>query len=125
MVKGFRLLIIGFLSFGVLGASAQDPNRSKADYFILEGHRQMLLGNNSDAFEMYRHGLQLDPTSSIALSELSHFWQYLRQDSLSLEYMKLATQYEPNNYWNKEALVDFYVNAGKENEAIEVLEQLS
>lgn len=125
MVKGFRLLIIGFLSFGVLGASAQDPNRSKADYFILEGHRQMLLGNNSDAFEMYRHGLQLDPTSSIALSELSHFWQYLRQDSLSLEYMKLATHYEPNNYWNKEALVDFYVNAGKENEAIEVLEQLS
>ena len=100
-------------------------DKSKADYFILEGHRQMLLGNNSDAFEMYRHGLQLDPTSSIALSELSHFWQYLRKDSLSLEYMKLATQYEPDNYWNKEALVDFYVNAGKENEAIEVLEQLS
>ena len=114
-----------FLSFGVLCASAQDSNKAKADHFILEGHRQMLLGNNSDAFEMFRHGLMLNPKSSVALSELSHFWQYLRQDSLSLQYMKLATQYAPDNYWNKEALVDFYVDAGKTDEAIEVLEQLS
>lgn len=121
--RGVGLLL--FLSFGVLCASAQDSNKAKADHFILEGHRQMLLGNNSDAFEMFRHGLMLNPKSSVALSELSHFWQYLRQDSLSLQYMKLATQYAPDNYWNKEALVDFYVDAGKTDEAIEVLEQLS
>jgi len=125
MVTGYRLLIVGFLSFGVLCASAQDSNATKADHYILEGHRQMLLGNNSDAFEMFRHGLMLNPKSSVALSELSHFWQYLRQDSLSLEYMKLATLYAPDNYWNKEALVDFYVDAGKTDDAIEVLEQLA
>ena len=78
--KGVGLLL--FLSFLVLGASAQDSNKAKAEYFILEGHRQLQLGNNSDAFEMLRHGLQLDPTSSVALSELSHFWQYLKYDSL-------------------------------------------
>jgi tetratricopeptide (TPR) repeat protein len=125
MVSGYRLLVIVFLSFGVLCASAQDSNKAKADHFILEGHRQMLLGNNSDAFEMFRHGLMLNPKSSVALSELSHFWQYLRQDSLSLQYMKLATQYAPDNYWNKEALVDFYVDAGKTDDAINVLEQLA
>jgi len=125
MVNGYRLLMIVFLSFGVLCASAQDSNKAKADHFILEGHRQMLLGNNSDAFEMFRHGLMLNPKSSVALSELSHFWQYLRQDSLSLQYMKLATQYAPDNYWNKEALVDFYVDAGKTDDAINVLEQLA
>lgn len=121
--SGVGLLL--FLSFGVLCASAQDSNKAKADHFILEGHRQMLLGNNSDAFEMFRHGLMLNPKSSVALSELSHFWQYLRQDSLSLQYMKLATQYAPDNYWNKEALVDFYVDAGKTDDAINVLEQLA
>jgi len=121
--RGVGLLL--FLSFGVLCASAQDSNKAKADHFILEGHRQMLLGNNSDAFEMFRHGLMLNPKSSVALSELSHFWQYLRQDSLSLQYMKLATQYAPDNYWNKEALVDFYVDAGKTDDAINVLEQLA
>ena len=119
-----RLLVILFLSFGVLGVSAQ-TDKAKAEYFILEGHRQLLLGNNSDAFEMLRHALQLDPTSSVAQSELSHFWQFLRQDSLSLEYMKRASENDPDNYWNKEALVDFYVNAGKTDEAISVLEQLS
>lgn len=121
--RGVALLL--FLSFGVLCASAQDSNKAKADHFILEGHRQMLLGNNSDAFEIFRHGLMLNPKSSVALSELSHFWQYLRQDSLSLQYMKLATQYAPDNYWNKEALVDFYVDAGKTDDAINVLEQLA
>ncbi len=120
-----RLLVILFLSFGVLGVSAQVSDKAKAEYFILEGHRQLLLGNNSDAFEMLRHALQLDPTSSVAQSELSHFWQFLRQDSLSLEYMKRASENDPDNYWNKEALVDFYVNAGKTDEAISVLEQLS
>lgn len=120
-----RLLVILFLSFGVLGVSAQVSDKAKAEYFILEGHRQLLLGNNSDAFEMLRHALQLDPSSSVAQSELSHFWQFLRQDSLSLEYMKRASENDPDNYWNKEALVDFYVNAGKTDEAISVLEQLS
>lgn len=120
-----KLLVILFLSFGVLGVSAQVSDKAKAEYFILEGHRQLLLGNNSDAFEMLRHALQLDPTSSVAQSELSHFWQFLRQDSLSLEYMKRASENDPDNYWNKEALVDFYVNAGKTDEAISVLEQLS
>ena len=121
--KGILLLLFGVCQLVMFAQTQTD--KSKADYFILEGHRQMLLGNNSDAFEMFRHGLMLNPTSSVALSELSHFWQYLRQDSLSLQYMKLATQYAPDNYWNKEALVDFYVDAGKMDEAIEVLEQLS
>lgn len=121
--KGILLLLFGMCQLVMFAQTQTD--KSKADYFILEGHRQMLLGNNSDAFEMFRHGLMLNPTSSVALSELSHFWQYLRQDSLSLQYMKLATQYAPDNYWNKEALVDFYVDAGKMDEAIEVLEQLS
>ena len=119
--KGILLLLICLCQLVVFAQT----DKSKAAYFILEGHRQMLLGNNSDAFEMLRHGLQLDPTSSVAQSELSHFWQYLRQDSLSLEYMKRASQNDPDNYWNKETLVDFYVNAGKTDEAISVLEQLS
>ena len=77
--KGILLLLICLCQLVVFAQT----DKSKAEYFILEGHRQMLLGNNSDAFEMLRHGLQLDPTSSVAQSELSHFWQYLRQDSLS------------------------------------------
>jgi len=114
------------LCFVASFVKAQQPTQAeKAEMFVLEGHRQMQLGNNSDAFELFRHGLLLNPRSSMALAELSHFWQYLRQDSLSLEYMKQASQFEPDNYWNKEALANLYVNANKIDEAIKVLEQLS
>ncbi len=102
--------------------SAQE---SKSDLYLYEGHRQLLLGNNSDAFELFRHSLQIDPASASALSELSQFWHFLRNDSLAIEYLKKATEYDPDNYWLKESLVDILVNVGREDEAIGVLESLS
>lgn len=98
---------------------------SKSDLYLYEGHRQLLLGNNSDAFELFRHSLQIDPTSASAMSELSQFWHFLRNDSLAIEYLRKAAEYDSDNYWIKESLIDILVNAGREDEAIEALESLS
>lgn len=113
------------LTFVVVGNSVAHAQKEKADHFILEGHRQMLLGNNSDAFELFRHGLELNPKSATALSELSNFWQYLHNDSMAIVCLKLACQYNPENYWNHEYLANLYVRSGKIDEAIKVLEKLS
>lgn len=98
---------------------------SKSDLYLYEGHHQLLLGNNSDAFELFRHSLQIDPTSASAMSELSQFWHFLRNDSLAIEYLRKAAEHDSDNYWIKESLIDILVNAGREDEAIEALESLS
>ncbi len=106
-------------------ASAQNPQKDKADLFLYEGHRQMLLGNNADAFELLRHSLRLNPESASALAELSRFCQYMRNDSLAVVYLKRATELDPSNYWLKESLVELLSDVGKTDEAITVLETLS
>ncbi len=124
MKKAIKVLMLMTFAF-IIKVNVMHAQTDKADLFLYEGHRQLLQGNNSDAFELFRHSLQLNPKSSSALSELSQYWHYLRNDSMAIKYLKSAIEYDSENYWNKEALVDMYVNAGKENEAIGILEQLS
>ena len=119
----FLLGSIFFLTSKII--CAQEVQENKADLFLYEGHRQLTLGNNSDAFELFRHSLQLNPKSASALAELSQFWNYMRNDSLAMDYLKRATEYDPDNYWMKESLVEQLVNSGKTDEAIAVLESLS
>lgn len=119
------VLLTGSLLLCMPIARAQDVQKDKADLFLYEGHRQAMLGNNSDAFELFRHSLRLNPESASALAELSRCYLYLRNDSLALEYQKRATEYDPDNFWLKESLVEMLSRTGKTDEAIAVLEGMS
>lgn len=117
-----KYLAFALCCFSFVALEAQE---GKADLFYLEGHRQMTLGNQSDAFEMFRHSLDVDPHYAPAMAQLSTYWSFFRNDSLATEYMESAVREDPSNFWFQEQLVDLYVNSGKIDEAISVLEKLS
>ena len=106
----------------VLPAKAQSD---KADMFVLEGHRQLQLGNYTDAFELMRHALWLNPKSVAALSEISDLWHYMRNDSMAIVYMKQAADLAPNDLWVQMPLVELYVNTGNIDAAIDTLDALA
>ncbi len=97
----------------------------KSDWFVLEAHRQMTLGNHSDAFELTRHALELNPKSVAALGQMGEFWHFMHNDSLAIVYMSKAAEYAQDDYWVQQPLVELYVNRGKYDEAISMLEDMS
>lgn len=98
--------------------------QAKSDMFVLEGHRQMVLGNHGDAFELIRHALELNPRSVAALEEMGEFWHYMRRDSMAAVYMRRAADLAPDDYWVQQPLVELYVSMGQTDEALAKLEQL-
>lgn len=118
-----RLYILLTLFMGM--ALASYAQADKSDIFVLEGHRQMTLGNHSDAFELIRHALELNPKSVAALEEMGEFWHFMHNDSMAIVYMSKAAEYAPNDYWVQQPLVELYVNSGKYDEAIHLLEEMS
>ena len=98
--------------------------QAESDLFALEGHRQMMLGNHSDAFELMQHALELNPNSVAALEEMGEFWHYMRRDSMAAVYMKRAADLAPDDYWVQQPLVELYVSMGQTDEALAKLEQL-
>lgn len=110
-----------------MGVTAFCPlfaQQDKADMFFLEGHRQLLQGNNSDAFELFRHTLAIDPHHAPALEQMANYWHILRNDSMAVVYLQQAVNEDPDNLWYKESLVDMYVNNNKADEAIDLLEKI-
>lgn len=105
--------------------SIPDTLRLKADEFFLEAHRQQLLGNQDDSFELLTHSLQLNPYSPPTMYELAFCYLKLHEDSLAVDMMKRAIEYAPDNYWYHDALVKLYVQSNHIDEAIGILERMS
>lgn len=120
MKRLFFLIFV--LSAFSCGMNAQ---QSKADRFYLEGMRLIDLGNPTAAFQMFSHCLELNPKMASAKFQLSMLQQYLRNDSVASQLLVEAVEDAPDNYWYKQALVDYYARHNKTDEAVTVLEQMS
>ncbi len=118
------MLLTGSLLLCVPTTNAQD-DKDKADLFLYEGHRQKLLGNHADAFELFSHSLRLNPESASALSHMFQYYQYMRNDSMAVVCLRRATELDPDNYWLKESLAGLLTKTGETDEAITVLEAMS
>ena len=116
--------ILACVALCVMTTGVRGQN-DKSDLFVLEGHRQMLLGNHTDAYYLTWHALQLNPRSVAALQQLAEFMHYMRSDSLATHYMELAAQYAPDDYWSQQPLVELYVGTGQTDKAIALLERLA
>ena len=96
----------------------------KHDYFFLEAQRQQLQGNYTEAMELYAYCIGIDPNSDAALYEMSKYYILLKNDSLADLCLRRAVDIDPDNYWYKDALVNYYVSKRDNESAVEVLESM-
>ena len=118
------LLLSGFY----LSCFATDKTyetQRKFDYFFLEAIRLKEKGEHTNAYNTLQHALKIDSTSSAALFELSHYYLFLRNDSLALDVLQEAVKYSPNNYEYKILLADLSRKTRKFDEAIGLYEELA
>ena len=116
-------------SKNALSQSVEDPltpeQRRKFDYYFHEAVRLKQKGDMDAAFEMYTHCLDIHPGSAVTLYELAKFHMYLGQPQKGEEFLRLAMQAEPGNYWYKETLAAYYQGKGQHEKAIGVVEEMA
>ena len=127
------IIILFSICFG-LYAYAED-NRSamedsvyrtkkKFDYFFLESLRLKENNRHSEAYATLQYALQIDSTSSAALSILAHYYIFLQQDSLAVDALQKAVKFSPNNFEYKVSLADIYRGMGNIAESTKLYESL-
>jgi Tfp pilus assembly protein PilF len=97
----------------------------KFDYFFLEGLKLKNAGKYDSAFEMFRHCIDIDSTSSAALYELSTYYIQLNQPEKAVSMIKKCISYAPDNHEYRNTLATLLFNAGMFGEAAEEYEILS
>ena len=70
----------------------------KFEYFFYEGIRLKNIEKPDGSFEMFRHCLEIDSTSSAALFELSSVYINFNQPEKAVSLMKKAVIYSPDNH---------------------------
>jgi len=97
----------------------------KFDYFFLEGLKLKHAEKFDSSFEMFRYCLEIDSTSSAALSELSTYYILLNQPEKAVTPMKRAVLYSPDNQEYRSILATLLFNLGMYGEAADEYEILA
>ena len=141
MKKLFHIFAIGVLmtlaACGTAGKQARkkqaEPEqvslsleeRRKFDYFFLEAVRMKEKGQYDAAYELYKHCLDINPTSGAALYEISQFYMYLGQEAKGEEALKQAIRSDKSNFWYKQTLASYYEQKRNMPKAISVYENMA
>ena len=97
----------------------------KFDYFYYEGLKLKNAEKFDSSFEMFRHCLEIDSTSSAALSELASYYIQLNRAEKAVSMMKKAIEYSPDNQEYRSTLATLLFNLGMFGEAAEEYEILA
>ena len=97
----------------------------KFDYFYYEGLKLKNAGKYDSAFEMFRHSLKIDTTSSAALYELSTYYLQLNQPEKAVSIIKKSLLYAPDNHEYRSTLATLLFNSGMFGEAADEYEILA
>ena len=125
-----KVLPIVLLSLSSLLCFSNEINQTyetqrKFDHFFLEAVRLKEKGEHTNAFNMLQYALKIDSTSAAALFELSHYYLFLRQDSLALDVLQKSVKYSPKNHEYKILLADLSRKMRKFDESIDLYEELA
>lgn len=99
--------------------------RRKYDYFFLEALRMKQKGDYDAAYSLYTHCLDIYPSSSAALYEISRFYMYLGQEKKDEEALKRAVRSDESNFWYKQTLAAYYEAKRELPKAISVYEDMA
>jgi len=111
---------------GVAQSDETNPARQKLspmeerkfDYFFYEGLKLKNTENYDASFEMFRHCLEIDSTSSAALFELSAYYIELEQLEKAVPLLKKAVLYSPDNQEYRSMMATLFFNVGMYEEAV-------
>ena len=109
----------------VVTVSLNENDAKRFNYFFLEAVRQQHLGNYAGAFDLFRHCLEINPSSPETYFSLSAYYSEMRNDSAMLAVMKKAAELSPLNYTYLERLGQAYLRIQDYAKATEVYEQLA
>ena len=96
----------------------------KFDYFFYEGLRLKNIDKLDASFEMFRHCLAIDSTSSAALYQLSSVYIFFNQPEKAVSLMKKAVIYTPDNQEYRSTLATLLFNLDMFGEAADEYEIL-
>ena len=102
-----------------------DNDMRRYQYFYLEAIRQEGLGNFAEAFDLYRHCLEIDSLASETHYAISDFYSQISKDSLALYHLKKANSLDPENDEFAERLGQYYLSQNKIEEGTRVYERLA
>ena len=94
------------------------------DYFFLEAIRLRLNNEHQEAFNALQKALQIDPTSSAALYEISPYYLFLQKNDSALYALQKAVKYAPDNFEYQMALADLNREMEQFDASIELYEGL-
>ena len=92
----------GASSFGKTLLTAEQQR--KYDYFFLEAVRMKEKKEYDAAFGLLQHCLDIDPSASSALYEISQYYMFLRQIPQGQAALEKAVVNAPDNYWYSQGL---------------------
>ena len=108
-------------------ASADTLNyndRRRYDYFFLEAVLQQEKGNFAEAFELFRHCLDIDSAAAEAYFACAPYYSELGNDSLALACLKKAASLRPGNDTYQEHVAQYYIEGGDYDKAVTAYENL-
>ena len=103
---------------------ATEKKGRKLDYFYLEALRLKQNEMHSEAFQLLKHCLEIDSTSSAVHYEISNYYLFLKKADRVVEHLEKAVRYSPENFDYKIALANVSRELGMNEEAVKVYEEL-
>ena len=99
--------------------------QTKFDYYYMEAEKCRLAGDYASAAELYQHCLDIRPDAPDAIYSLALIQFYLRQDSVGIQRLRMATELDAKNPWYLETLANVYISQRDIDSAIPVLEKIA
>ena len=96
----------------------------KYDYFFLEAMRMKGKNEYDAAFGLLQHCLDINPTASSALYEISQYYMFLRQVPQGQAALEQAVAFAPDNYWYSQGLVSLYQQQNELDKVAALLEKM-
>ena len=96
----------------------------KYDYFFLEAMRMKEKKEYDAAFGLLQHCLDINPSASSALYEVSQYYMFLRQVPQGQAALEKAVAYAPDNFWYSQGLVSLYQQQNELDKAVTLLESM-
>ena len=111
-------------SFSAKESLLPAEQQRKYDYFFLEAMRMKGKNEYDAAFGLLQHCLDINPTASSALYEISQYYMFLRQVPQGQVALEQAVAFAPDNYWYSQGLVSLYQQQNELDKAAALLEKM-